>query len=202
MERLVKFGEAALIVLALVALAAVATFLVSSAATKVYTAEARLVVAAGLGLEQDADVLTAPRIAQTYGALALSTPVLTRVIKVLDLTEDPEALRQRVRVTADPATPFITIAATDEEPAHAQWIANAILDILVDRATLPASGTTPEKAILETVDRAGLPIEPSGPRVLFNTVLAAAVTFVLAATAIALILYVRGDRPPREASGG
>ena len=103
-------------------------------------------------------------------------------------------------MTADPATPFITIAATDENPAHAQWIANAINDILVDRATVPAAGTTPEKLILETVERATMPSEPSGPRVLFNTVLAAAVTFVLAATAVAMVVYVRGDRTPKEAT--
>ena len=201
-DRLVKFMETAIVVIGLVAVVAVATFLISSAGTKVYTAEARLVVTAGLGLEQNADVLTAPRIAQTYGTLALTTPVLSEVIRVLDLDEDPEQLRERLRVTADPTTPFITIEATDENPAHAQWIANAINDILVDRATVPAAGTTPEKLVLETVERAGMPSEPSGPRVLLNTVLAAAVTFVLAATAIAMIAYLRGDRPPKEAAGG
>ena len=72
--RLVKFMEAAVIVLGLVALVAVATFLVSSSATKVYTAESKLVVIAGLGLEQNADVLTAPRIAQTFGTLAPHDP--------------------------------------------------------------------------------------------------------------------------------
>lgn len=201
-ERLVKFMEGAVVVLGLVALVAVATFLVTSAATKVYTAEARLVVIAGLGLEQNADVLTAPRIAQTYGTLALTAPVLSEVIRVLDLDEDPEQLRERVRVTADPTTPFITIAATDENAAHAQWIANAINDILVDRATIPAAGTTPEAPVLATVERATMPSEPSGPRVLFNTVLAAAVTFVLAATTIAMIAYLRGGKTPEEAAKG
>lgn len=201
-DRLVKYLESAIVVLGLVALVAVVAFIVSSAGTKTYTGQARLVVIAGLGLDRSADILTAPRIAQTYGTLALTTPVLAKVISTLDLDDSTEDLQLRLRVTTEPTTPFITIEATDERPANAQQIANAIADILVDRSTVPAVGTTPEAAILNIVERATLPVEPSGPRVLFNTVLAAAVTFVLATTVVAGVAYLRGGVEPEATTPG
>ncbi len=190
-------------VLGIVAVVSLSTYLISSAGTKIYTAESQLVVTAGLGLDNTGDVLTSPRIAQAYGSLARTRPVLSDVIRILDLPNDQVALEARLRITTDASTPFITIAATDERPATAQQIANLLADILVERSTTPADGTAPEQVILEIIERADLPDEPSGPRVAFNTVLAAAAAFVVAVTVIAAIAYLRAGPPAgSKASSG
>lgn len=190
-----------LAVVVLVAIAAAAAFALSSASAKVYTAEAQLVVVAGLGLDPTGgDILTAPRIAQTYGTMARTRPVLSEVIAQLDLPYTTEELERRLRVATDPSSPFVTIAATDESAIRAELTANALADILVDRSTVATPAGEPETTILEIVERAEVPLEPSGPRVLFNTALAAAVAFVLALTALSVMAYLRGEREAPQTS--
>ncbi len=98
------------------------TFVISNTSKRTYTAEAQLVVIAGLGMDAsgNGDVLTAPRIAQTYATLAITRPVLLQVISQADLPYDATELATRLKVTADPTSPFITIAATDESPTRAE----------------------------------------------------------------------------------
>lgn len=193
----------ALAIIAVVVVVATSVFAISSLATKSYTAQSQLVVTAGLGLDPSGsgDVLTAPRIAQTYGTLARTRPILLEVIKLLDLPYSTEELDAVLRVTTDATAPFITIAATDAEPARAQMTANALADILVREGTIAASTGTPDRAILAIIERATVPNEPSGPRVLFNTLLAAAVTLVLALVAGAVVAYFR-DWEPDEPDAG
>lgn len=190
----------AVAVLGLVVLVALATFAISSLATKQYTAQATLVVTAGLGLETsgEVDVLTAPRIATTYATLARTRPVLEQVISRLDLPYGARELDARMRLVTDPGSPFVTISVTEEEPVRAQRIANAVAVILLDRATSTPSADTPGQVVLEIVERASTPDEPSGPRVLFNTVLAAAVTLAFAIAGLAGVAYLRGWEPEPE----
>jgi capsular polysaccharide biosynthesis protein len=193
-----------LVVPVVVFLAAIAAFGITSVAQKVYTAEAMLVVSAGLGTDTagNADVLTAPRIAQTYASLATTRSVLSKVITAASLTTDPAELNRLLRVSADPASPFIAISVTDPDPARAEVTANALADILVTEATIPASSSGPEQPILEVVERAIVPDAPSGPRVLFNTLLAAATALVLAVVGIATAAYYRGLRVVKPARTG
>jgi capsular polysaccharide biosynthesis protein len=193
----------ALGVVFLVVIVATAVYAISSAGAKVYTADSRLVVTAGLGLDPTGgDVLTAPRIAQTYGTLARTGPVLRDVITQVGLPYSPTELDLHLRVTTDPNTPFIIIEVTDESPTRAEGIANAFADILAAKATIPATATDPKQTILEIVERAVVPDEPSGPRVLLNTLLAAAATLVLALVAVSAVAYLRADWLDKRASGG
>lgn len=183
-----------------VAVSAAGAFAISSIADKTYTAEAQVVVTAGLGTSTtgNGDILTAPRIGQTYATLALTRPVLLEVIRRAELPYDPEELSRHLRVSADPASPFISIAATDGSPTRAEETANALADILIEKATVPPTATDAGQEILAIVERAIVPEDPSGPRVLFNTVLAAATAFVLALTIVASIAYLGGERPARQ----
>ncbi|MEW6224338.1 MAG: Wzz/FepE/Etk N-terminal domain-containing protein [Chloroflexota bacterium] len=182
-----------LAVVVLTAVAATAAFGITSAAPKVYTAETQLVVTAGLGLDVTGDVITAPRLAQTYGTLALTRPVLQRVISDLELPYSPEDLGLQVQVATDASSPFIIIAVTNESAVRAEETANALGDILVELSTVEGAAGEPDEAILAIVERAATPLEPSGPRVLFNTIIAAAVTLVLAVAAVAAIAYARSE---------
>lgn len=186
----------ALIMLAVVA-AAVLAYVVSSAAEKVYTAEARIVVTAGLGTDASnaAKVLAAPSVGQTYAVLATTRPVLLDVIRRADLPYDSAEFLRRLRVTADPVTPFLDISVTDSSPAGAAAAANALADVLVEMASVRPTADAPGQDLLTIVERAPVPDSPSGPRVLFNTILAAAATLVLGLFTVSLGAYLRDDRP-------
>lgn len=176
-------------------------YTVTSLAEDTYTAEAQVVVSAGLGTTTNGDVLTAPRIGQTYAALAMTRPILLQVIARADVPYDPVELARHVRVSADPVSPFIVINATDTIPSRAQQTANALADILIERATVSDAGAA-EQPILEIVERAVVPQEPSGPRVLFNTAMAAATALVLGIVIVALFVYLGGERTARQTSDG
>ena len=185
-----------LIVAALVFSATLAAYAVTSLAQKVYTAESMLIVSAGLGTDPtvNGDVLNAPRIAQTYASLATTRLILSQVIATARLATDPEELARLVRVSAEPASPFISIAVTEPDPVKAQATANALADILVKEATVEPSGDSPERRVLDIVERAVVPDEPSGPRLLFNTILAAGTALVLGIVGIVALAYVRSTR--------
>jgi len=186
--------RAGLAVVVLVALGATAAFGVSSMAPKVYTAEAQLVVTAGLGLDPTGDVITAPRLAQTYGTMALTRPVIQKVISDLELPYTTEDLLRQVRVATDASSPFISVAVTNASAVRAELTANALADFLVELWKVSGDSGEPDETVLAIVERAVVPLEPSGPRVLFNTIIAAAVTFVLAVAALAAIAYIRSER--------
>jgi tyrosine-protein kinase len=187
-----------------VAVTAAAVFLVSSMADKVYTAESQIVVVAGLGADPtgNGDVLTAPRIAQTYASLGMTRPVLNDVIDEVGLPYDAVELQRTLRISTDPTSPFIAIAATDSDPVRAAATADAMANNLVQRATVPPTTDTAAVPILEIVEQALVPTEPSGPRVLFNTILGAATAFVLGLAVIAVVAYLRRVAPPEATTIG
>jgi capsular polysaccharide biosynthesis protein len=187
-----------------VAVTAAAVFLISSMAEKVYTAESQIVVVAGLGADPsgNGDVLTAPRIAQTYASLGMTRPVLNGVIDEVDLPFDAVELQRTLRISTDPTSPFIVIAASDNDPVRAAATADAMANTLVERATVPPTTETPAVQILEIVEHAVVPVEPSGPRVLFNTMLGAATAFVLGLAAVAVVAYLRRVQPPEGTTIG
>ena len=186
-----------------VVIAAVVVFAISSASQKLYTAEAQLVVSSGLGTDPaNSDVLTAPRIAQTYATLATTRAVLADAIAAAGVQVSPADLLRNVRVSADPSSPFIVIDVTDPQADRAAAIANALADVLIRRATVPATAEAPKTEVLISVEEAIVPDQPSAPRVIFNTVLAGATAFVLTLALVATVAYVRGDREERKATTG
>jgi capsular polysaccharide biosynthesis protein len=194
-----------LLIVVIVAVASVLVFLISSSSTRVYTAEARLVVTAGLGADGTGtdNVLAAPRVGQTYAVMATTRPVLLNVIREAGLPYDPAELARRLTVTADLDMPFLEISMTDESPTRASTTVNALADVLVEMATVPPSADAAGRGLLSVVQRAAVPDEPSGPRVLFSTALGATTALVAGLVILAVVAYVRRDPtlPPGAPAG-
>jgi capsular polysaccharide biosynthesis protein len=185
------------IIAAVIASMAVA-YVISSQATKMYTADARLVVTAGLGLSANGtdNVLEAPRLAQTYAELATTRPVLLDVIEQAGLSYEPSNLGSRLEVTASLDNPFLTVAMTDEDPTRAATAANTLAAVLVKRATITPSitGTVPPGSLLAVVETATVPQDPSAPRVTYNTLLTGAATLILGLAIVAGMAYLRNEK--------
>lgn len=176
------------LILLAAAVAGAVAFGGSSLITATYTAQSLVVVRSGLGTSAGGTdlVLNAPRIGQTYAQLALTRPVLQSVISDLGLPYDPVALSRSITVTPAFDSPFVTILARDSSPARAAAIADKLAAAIVKLSTPPPTSGTPAAApdpILAVVETAAVPIDPSSPRVLLNTVLAA-----LAAAVVCLVL--------------
>jgi capsular polysaccharide biosynthesis protein len=173
-------------------------FVISGQTARTYTADARLVVTAGLGLNANGtdNVLEAPRLAQTYAVLALTRPVLLDVIQQADLPYEPDELGSRLDVTASLDNPFLTISMTDQDAVRAATVANTLAEVLVKRATVaPAGGgQAPLGSLLALVETATVPREPSGPRVAYNTLLAGMAVLVGGLAAVAGLAYLRNER--------
>ena len=179
-------------------------FVVSSALPRSYEASARLVVEAGLGLAGSGsdDVLAAPRVGQTYAALATTRPVLVDVIERAGLTYDPVVLQQHMLVTAGLDTPIMTITMTDPDPVVAAAAANAMSAALVDLATDRSVAGAPPTQLLRLVEPATPPIDYSAPRPLFNTVLSATAVLVGLLMLLATLVYLREGRTETASARG
>lgn len=186
-----------------VAVSVAIAFVLSSQGVKKYTAESRLVVTAGLGLSgTSVDLTMAPTVGQTYAELATTRPILQEVIDRTQVPYDTQDLTSRIKVMADPIVPFLTITMTDEVPDRAALVANALADILVQRATIPvaADGSNPpgERNLLAEVEQATAPQTPSSPRVLYDSAMAGAATLVVMLVLLAGLAYLRADRRPGQ----
>ena len=140
----------------------------------------------------------APSVGQSYAELATTRPVLLDVIDRTQLPYGADELGSRLRVLANPIIPFLTVSMTDEDPQRAARVANALAEILVERATIqatdPGDGTQQAKNLLEVVELATVPQSYSSPRVLYDTAMAGAATLVIMLALVAGLTYVRNER--------
>jgi capsular polysaccharide biosynthesis protein/Mrp family chromosome partitioning ATPase len=133
--------------------AALMGFLVANRLPDTYEAEAKLLVGP---LSSDKDTLDAAGAqARTYAALATTSPVLADAAQRVGLT----SIRSKIEnVTASDVTRLISVTARDGDPDRAAAIANALAQVLVNRARFgpPAGG-------LRIVELATPPQNPVGP---------------------------------------
>ena len=189
--------KAAVGIMAAVVASMTIAYFISSRGASVYTAEARLVVTAGLGMDANGtdSILSAPVLGQTYAVLATTRPVLLDVIQQTQLPYDAVELASRLSVIANLDTPFLTVSMTDEVPERAALVANALAQILVERATVPPHGigaeAVPGQRLLETAELATVPHDRSGPRVVYDTTLAGAAALIAGLVLVAGIAYLR-----------
>jgi succinoglycan biosynthesis transport protein ExoP len=104
--------------------------------TPVYQASTTLRIATSAGGQLDySDYLYADRLMNTYVEIAISEPVLTELVKRLDMSEPPT-------VTADiiPNTELIKITVDDTNPKRAAMTANTLTDILIVQGNQLYSG--------------------------------------------------------------
>ncbi len=141
------------------------------------------------------DLQTGSQLTKDYAELVKSRSVMEQVINNLGLTKrytdmvniTPEKLRTMINVENARDTRIITITVQDVNPARAQDIANAVREA----ASLHIAEVMDIKAV-NVVDRAEMPIEPTGPKVYRLTALGGAALMIIAAGIIVLI-YLMDD---------
>lgn len=122
-----------------------------------------------------------------YTALITGQNVTKEVIAQLGLEESPEDLTKMITVTSPENTRIVQINVTDEDPYRAANIANCVRAI--------ASTQIKELMDVDAVNmvyEADVPIKPSAPSTMMNTVLAAAVGLVVSVT-ILIFAYMWDD---------
>ena len=132
--------------------------------------------------------------AQTYAVLATTRPVLLDVIERAELPYSPAEVLRGLSVVASLDTPYLAISVTDANPERAAATANAVADILVAMSSVapqPRPVGAPAEELLAVVERAEVPTDPSGPRVLFATFLAGTAALVIALAFLAVTTYLR-----------
>ncbi len=163
-------------------------------ATPLYQASVRLIVSGAPG-GATADEITA-RVLATQRALAFAqvastAPAVKAAAQAAGYPNDFPS----VSSASDDKGPFLTVTVTDTRAVRAQAIANAFEGILVP--TLHAlEGGTNTPVTVSNLAPAGLPTEPSSPKLLNDLALGLAAGFVLG-IAIALLREVI-DRTIRD----
>jgi non-specific protein-tyrosine kinase len=115
------------------ALAGITAFVVSTSQPKVYEAEATMIVGQSLtAVNPDSNqLLVSQRLSSTYAELALTPPVLDRVIKSLGLTVSAESLAEDVSVEAHRDSTLLSITAAGATAEEAAAIANELAKELI-----------------------------------------------------------------------
>lgn len=172
---------AVLVVLAV----AVPTALANLLAPSQYAATTRLWVGVdgGKGVtELSQKVSTAADLMSTYPELVRSPAVLNPVIAELALPTDAFSLSERVVAIVPNDTLVLSIQVTDESPARAAAIANAVAAQFSNVVgALPQLSTTTLEGVSATVLQPALPPgAPSSPQVVRNIAIAAVLGLVLA----------------------
>jgi Capsular polysaccharide biosynthesis protein len=173
--------------------AAATTFIVSQLLPRQYESEARVLV--GSITDPNTDKLNAyQQLAQTYAALATTTPLLTRVAAQLGLTDDPKRLALAINVRAPLGQSIVRIVATGSSASGAARLANAVAGQLTDLGR----PTKTDPSIASVVQPAIPPDDPSSPRVFLNTLVAATFGLVLG-MGIAILRASRREDQARDA---
>lgn len=116
-------------------LAAGVAFLVSSAMTPIYRAQATLLVEQSQvpGTTQYNDILAAERLSRTYSRLVTSRSVLEETITRLNLLLTPEELEKQIEVTPVRDTQLVQVAVLDPSPERAATIANTLAQVFIEQ---------------------------------------------------------------------
>ncbi len=178
------------LILLLTVAAGATAYAVSTWLPKQYQSEARVLV--GSLTEPSIDQLQAhQQLAQTYAEVAMTTPVLERVIQQLQLAQDPEQLAMQLVVRAPLGDSIVRVIATGASPNEASQLANAMVDEIVQFG-VPSDDQQPSLA--SVIQPAVPPNEPSSPRIFLNTLIAAALGLFLG-VGLALLWASRPTTP-------
>lgn len=109
------------------------------------------------------ELTASQQLADTCSVIIQSKSVLDQVIEKLDLTVEPENLRDRIEVSAVNGTEVLSVSVSDTSPKRAMDTANMIADVLPDEfeRIVKAGG-------VEVVDYAEEPENPFAPNVILN----------------------------------
>jgi polysaccharide biosynthesis transport protein len=162
------------LIILIIVVAAATTFIVSERLPRQYESEARVLV--GSVTDPNIDKLNAyQQLAQTYAALATTTPLLTRAAEQLGLSEDPTRLALAISVRAPLGQGIVRIVTTGSSASDAAQLANAVAEQVADLGR----PTKTDPSIASVVQPAIPPDGPSSPRVFLNTLVAGALGLAL-----------------------
>lgn len=148
----------------------------SIVATKEYTASTRLFVSVQASdSNSTVDAFQGGNAAQqrvrSYVDVVSSSRVLGPVVDELQLDTSAKALAAQVSAAAPASSTILSIAVTDEDPAEASRIANAIGDsvrkVVADDLEAPLAGGQ-SLVKLETIEPAVAPVTPTSPKRAMN----------------------------------
>lgn len=128
------------------------------------------------------DMATSQMLVWTYIELLKSNTFTDKVAEVSELGYTGTDIRYMIKMEPKNETEIMEIAVTAKNPEHAQIIVNTILDNAPEEIDRVIQGGS-----VVIIDRASYPTEPSGPNVLFNTIIGAIVMTALAAAVIVLL---------------
>ena len=116
-------------------LAAGVAFLVTSAMTPIYRAEATLLIEQSQvpGATQYNDILAAERLTRTYSRLLTTRSVLEETIARLNLPLTPEQLQEQIDVTAVRDTQLVQVTVLDPSPERAATVANTLAQVFIEQ---------------------------------------------------------------------
>lgn len=170
-------------IVAMFALAVIASAVMSLTATKIYQSSARLFISTDVTTTTDAyaaSVFASSRVS-SYAELATSTQVLQRVIDTLHLDTPVSSLAPQVVATVPSGTSLIQIVVRDRNPKLAQSIAQTEAEQLasyLDQVESPAGkNVSPIKASIS--DAAAFNGTPVLPRTTLNLAIAALLGLLL-----------------------
>ncbi|MCR5421502.1 MAG: protein-tyrosine kinase [Lachnospiraceae bacterium] len=133
------------------------------------------------------DLQTGTQLTKDYQELVVSRPVLEEVREKLSLPMDNKELKSKIDVSVPTDTRIVTITVEDSSPE----MARAIADEIRNSASLHISAVMNTEAV-NVVEEADLPLEPSSPKIVKNTVIGAAVG-VFIAIVIVVLVYIMDD---------
>ncbi|MEG2377022.1 MAG: Wzz/FepE/Etk N-terminal domain-containing protein [Clostridia bacterium] len=114
------------------------------------------------------ELTTSQELVQTYIVILTSNSVLNQVSQRMNNEYSAADIRRMMTASAIDNTETFKISVTNENPAMAQKLANAIADVA------PKEIIRVVKAgAVEVIDYATLPVAPTSPKVLTNTIIGA-----------------------------
>lgn len=179
----VKYIIAATLVLALLGLLGSALLM-----TPIYEANAKMIVNTRSDKDENLtndQLNSAKNLVDTYAVIITSRDVLNRVIEELNLNMTYDQLKACIRVQAVDDTQVMEIVVQHSNAGTALAVAGKILEfapsVLVE---------TVEAGSVKPVEQAHVGSDPVSPKILKNTVIMAAVGFMLACIVIIVVFFM------------
>lgn len=156
--------------------------------TPQYTASSMIyILSESTSITSLADVQIGDSLAQDFMIIGKSRPVVEKVIKQLDLDATYESVSKTITFENPTDSHILKISVTNPDPKLAADISNAVAE--VTRAQIADVMGTDEP---NTLEEAIVPIAPSSPSTIKNTMLGALLGAVLAAGLI-IMLHLMDD---------
>lgn len=133
------------------------------------------------------DLQTGTQLTKDYQELVTSRPVLDEVREELALAMDNKELKSKITVSVPTDTRIVTITVQDSSPD----LARAIADEIRNSASNHISAVMNTEAV-NVVEEADLPLEPSSPKIVKNTVIGGAIGAFIS-MAFIILVYIMDD---------